>query len=45
MTSGEEGGEVQAEKVAKFSSSLAEEEEQLKQLKSVLGTQVRLLVE
>jgi len=39
VTSGEEGGEVQAEKVAKFSSSLAEEEEQLKQLKSVLGTQ------
>ena len=43
VTSGQEGGEVQAEKVAKFSSTLAVEEEQLKQLKSVLGTQVGLL--
>ena len=35
--------EVVADKLVKFSNSVAEEEKQLKSLKNVLGTQVSLL--
>jgi len=39
VTSGEEGGRVDAEKVVPYTSTVDTEEEQLKELKSVLGTQ------